>query len=115
MNQRERNLTDVYHICVGLNDAETEVQLHATEKYAGVVDYVCRNNGICYTMHTARGGYRMDNGDYVSENSLDIVLMGARQETVDELAEELCALFGQESVLVLHEKCEMYFLSQNLL
>lgn len=56
----------------------------------------------------------MESGDFVNENSLDIVLMGAREETVDELASELCALFGQESVLVLHEAAGMYFLTENL-
>lgn len=88
--------------------------MHETKKYAEVVDYVCRNNGICYTLHTARGGYQMENGDFVNENSLDVILMGAKEETVDELASELCALFGQECVLVLHDTAEMYFLSENL-
>lgn len=112
--QKKITRTDVYHIYVGLNDAETEIQMHETKKYAEVVDYVCRNNGICYTLHTARGGYQMENGDFVNENSLDVILMGAKEETVDELASELCALFGQESVLVLHDTAEMYFLSENL-
>lgn len=111
---KKNSWTDLYHIFVGLNDAETEAQLHETEKYIAVVDYVCRNNGICYTMHTSRGGYQMENGDFVNENSLDIILMGAQRKIVDELASELCALFGQETVLVLHQKAEMYYLSSRI-
>lgn len=115
MEKRERNITDVYHIWIGLKDADANAQLHSTDKYVGIVDYLCRSNDICFSMHIARGGCRKENGRFVIENSLNIILMGAQQSVVDKLAEELCALFGQECVLVLHEKGEMYFLSKKLM
>lgn len=114
METSEKKTVDRYHIYVGLSHEKTLEQKFDTERYVKVVDYICRNNGICYTLGTCRGGYGFDDGRYVNENSLDIMLIDADEKIVEELASELCAMLSQNCVMITRDTTEMYYLSDRI-
>ena len=115
MNVSKEEFVERYKICVGLNDCETDCQKFDTEKYMTVIEYVCKNNNIAYSIETMRGGYAYENGGFARENSLGITLIGATKEVVNDLAAELCAMFNQESVLIFHDRVSAYFLTEKLI
>ena len=110
----EERQIDRYKILVGLNGKDDDLQKHDTEKYISIIEYVCKNNDIAFSVEIQRGGYRYDNGNFTRENSLAVTLLYAQKEQADLLASELCAMFNQESVLILHDRVGAYFLREEL-
>lgn len=47
-----------------------------------------------------QGGYIHENGEYTQENTIVLTFIGVPRRTIDEIAEDLCVFFRQESVLV---------------
>ena len=114
MQIRAENQVDRYQILVGLNDKDSNLQQHDTEKYISVIEYYCKNNGMAFSIHTQRGGYVYESGAFAKENSLVITLIGASASQANELAAEVCALFNQESVLILHDSIGAYYISEQI-
>ena len=50
----------------------------------------------------------------VQEKSLQTVLLGASEEAVDEISKDICAFFNQESVLIVHDEVDSYFVRNAL-
>lgn len=115
MEKSEKKTIYRYHIYVGLSHKDTKEQRFEIDRYISLVDYISKNNGISYTLSTCRGGYSFESGAYVNENSLDIMLLGAETGIVEELASELCAMLGQECVMITRDTTEMYYLSESLM
>ncbi len=101
-------------IYIGLNDADTGVQKFDTEKYLSILKNVCRNYQVAFSLHQINGGYFHEDGRYTEENSLALLLMGVPQETVMEIAKDLCAFFHQESVMVTSSPCAVVFVQERL-
>ncbi|MCQ2512621.1 MAG: hypothetical protein MJ092_04460 [Lachnospiraceae bacterium] len=106
--------TDRYTIYVGLNDGDTKEQKFATEKLERILYNVCKNYHVSFSVSRLSGGYFHDNGQFVRENSLQITLIGGSQETTDEIAEDVCAFFNQETVLVIHDEVDSYLIRNTL-
>ena len=83
-------------IYIGLNDAETGVQKFSIEKYVSVLKNVCRSYQVAFSVYNISGGYFHEDGRYTEENTLTLMLLGVPQETVIEIAKDLCAFFHQE-------------------
>ena len=101
-------------IYIGLNDAETGVQRFETEKYVSILKKVCRSYQVAFSMHRLGGGYFHEDGRYTEENTLALMLMDVPQETVTEIAKDLCAFFRQESVMVTSSPCSVVFVKESL-
>lgn len=101
-------------IYVGLNDAETGVQKFDTEKYVSILKNVCRSYQVAFSMHRLGGGYFHEDGRYTEENTLALMLMDVPQQTVTEIAKDLCAFFRQESVMVTSSPCSVVFVKESL-
>ena len=114
MEISEKKTVDRYHVYVGLSHGTTFEQKFDTEKYISLVDYICKNNNIAYTLGTTRGGYQFISGKYVNENSLDVMMIDAPLDVVELLSSELCAMLGQECVMVTHDTVEMFYLSDSI-
>lgn len=110
----EEIMLDRYKICVGLNDSTTDIQNFDTSKYIKVIEYVCKNNNMAFSLEQMRGGYCYENGSFTTENSLGITLINVTKEQANELASELCAMFNQESVLIFHDKVGAYYLADKI-
>ena len=100
-------------IYVGLNDADTKVQKHDTQKYIRILKNVCRSYHVAFSMDIEEGGYFHDDGEYTEETSLVLVLVNPDRNTVKEIAKDLCTFFHQESVLVTEGHIEGYFIRQS--
>ena len=53
------NETKIY---VGLNDSETLIQKHDTEKYIGVLKIVCQSYHVAFSFCVQQGGYFHEDG-----------------------------------------------------
>ena len=100
-------------IYVGLNDAESHVQEHNTEKYLSVLKTVCHAYRVAFSVHVIDGGYFHEDGSYVEEKTLALTLMDIPKDTVAEIAKDLCSFFHQESVMVTDSAAEVYFIKEN--
>lgn len=101
-------------IYIGLNDADTGVQKFGTEKYVSILKNVCRSYRVAFSMHRLGGGYFHEDGRYTEENTLALMLLNVPQETVTEIAKDLCAFFHQESVMVTSAPCSVVFVKETL-
>ena len=101
-------------IYVGLNDPDSNDQRFNTEKYVGVLENVCANYGVAFSVAMSRGGYFYDSGDYTLENSLVLTLIDTEKSKVDNIARDLCAFFRQESVLITENEINAYYINEAL-
>ena len=101
-------------IYVGLNDSETKKQLFETEKYIAVLKDVCFAYHTPFSFNVIEGGYIHENGEYTKETTLELTLIGAKKETINEIAKDLCAFFNQESVLITENLIRSYFVRESL-
>ena len=87
-------------IYVGLRDKDSHEQHFDIQKYKSVLKSVCKNYRAPFSLQVIEGGYYHQDGTYVEENTLLITLMGLPSERVYTIAQELCNLFNQETVMV---------------
>ena len=101
-------------IYIGLNDSETKVQKFSTEKYVSVLKRVCQNYHRAFSVHELQGGYFHEDGTYTEETTLSLMLIDIPEDTVIEIAKDLCAFFHQESVMVTTSPCSVIYVKENL-
>ncbi|MCR5229104.1 MAG: DUF3574 domain-containing protein [Solobacterium sp.] len=101
-------------IYIGLNDADTGIQKFDTEKYMSVLKNVCRSYRVAFSVHQINGGYFHEDGRYTEENTLVLLLIAVPEETVTEIARDLCAFFHQESVMVTFSPGSVVFVKESL-
>ena len=101
-------------IYIGLNDSGTYTQKFETEKYVSILKRVCQGYRVAFSMSLINGGYFHDDGTYVEENTLMLTLLDVDEETIEEIAKDLCAFFNQESVMVSSSEAEVRFVKENL-
>ena len=99
---------------VGLNDSETLKQEHDTADYVSVLKTVCFNYHVPFSIRLEQGGYMDEQGRYTQELTLVISFIDVPQDTIREIAGDLCAFFNQESVLVTEDNVEAYFVKKKL-
>ena len=101
-------------IYVGLNDSETMKQEFATARYVSVLKNVCKSYQVPFSFFLAQGGYMHEDGRYTEELTLVISLIDVENQTVNEIAEDLCVFFHQESVLITEDQVRAYFINPSL-
>ncbi len=99
-------------IYIGLNDAVTKKQLFETEKYMSILKHVCKYYRVPFSVDTEEGGYYHEDGTYTEENSFVLQMIGVERDTVKQIAQDLCAFFNQESVLITENQIGGYFISR---
>ena len=100
-------------IYVGLNDAETRKQEHDTARYVSVLKNVCRSYKVPFSFSLAQGGYMHEDGGYTEEQTLVISLIDIDREVINEIAQDLCAFFHQESVLITEDQVRSFYINQS--
>ncbi len=101
-------------IYIGLNDAITHEQMFDTDKYVKILRGVCRSYGVPFSFTVSEGGYIHENGSYTQETTLILSLIDVDNNTVNEMAKDLCTFFHQESVLVTENVIRAYFVKDQL-
>ncbi|MBQ1341831.1 MAG: DUF3574 domain-containing protein [Erysipelotrichaceae bacterium] len=105
------NETKIY---VGLNDSESMKQEHETEKYVKILKNVCYNYHVAFSFSVVQGGYFHEDGEYTQETTLVLTLIDTDNETVNEIAKDLCVFFHQESVMITESNVRAYFINERL-
>ncbi len=109
-----KNQTIKTTIFIGLNDSETGVQKFDTAKYVSILKNVCHSYHLAFSVQKIEGGYFHENGVYVEETTLALLLMDTPEDVVIEIAKDLCAFFHQESVMVTSSPCSTVFVKDDL-
>ena len=97
-----------FTLYVGLNDKDSKKQEISTADALTFCHYMLLNHVDGATISDAKGIYRHDNGDIVTENTIRIELLFVDDEKVKRIVEKLKAHFNQESVAVQIENVESY-------
>ncbi len=100
-----------YTIMIGMNDSKTHEQEIETERIIRLANNCCKNYGLNFSSIIQSGGCIQEDGRYVIENSLGLVFIDADENTVNELAKDVCCFLNQESVLVTVDEVIRYFVS----
>ena len=101
-------------IYIGLNDRETGVQKFSTEKYLSILKTTCRSYRVAFSVQLINGGYFHEDGRYVEESTLMLRLVNMPDDTVTEIAKDLCVFFNQESVMVTMNTTSVVFVKESL-
>ena len=101
-------------IYIGLNDGETKKQEYETGHYLDILKEVCRENRVAFSVDIEEGGYYHEDGTYTEETSLVLLLIDADPDKVQTIANEMCARFHQESVLVTEDRIDGRFVEGKL-
>ncbi len=101
-------------IYIGLNDLTTNTQLFENEKYIKILRDVCYSYKVPFSFNVQEGGYIYENGDYARETSLVLTLIDVEKSIVNDIANDLCAFFHQESVLITENQVLAYFAHDSL-
>ncbi|MBR2577734.1 MAG: DUF3574 domain-containing protein [Erysipelotrichaceae bacterium] len=102
------------NIYIGLNDGDTKKQKYDIERYRNVLKDVCKAYHCAFSLYLADGGYFHDDGTFVEEKTLVVMLLGTPEETVKEIAKDLCAFFNQESVMITYDTAEVHFIRESI-
>ncbi len=101
-------------IYVGLNDSISHEQRFETEKYISILKNICKSYRVAFSMNTIDGGYFHDDGTYVEEKTLVLMLIDVEDAFVEEIAKDLCAFFNQESVMVCLSNALVHFVRESI-
>lgn len=89
-----------YQIYIGCHDRCTRDELVKERELREMVVSFFRRKRIDFSMLSAKGGYRHSDGDFVTEDTLCIDIIGASEMDIVSLAKSLSMFMNQENVLV---------------
>ena len=101
-------------IYIGMNDSILHEQKFETEKYISVLKNICKSYKVAFSMNVIDGGYFHDDGTYVEEKTLVLTLLDVDEQTVEEIAKDLCAFFHQESVMISFSNVMIQFVRESI-
>lgn len=90
------------------------LQSHNTEKFENVLYTICKNYNLSFSIQHMLGGFFHEDGRFVKENSIQITFIGGDKNTIDEVSKDICAFFHQESVMVVHDFVDCYYVKNSL-
>ena len=106
--------TNRYKIFVGLSDQDKRVQEYATERFNKIIQNICKGYRVAFSTSPLTGGYFYEDGEFTTENSICVTLIGIDDAVADEIAKDAGAFFNQESVMVLKDEVECRFISDKI-
>ena len=96
-------------IYVGLCDKDSHEQELDTKHCKEILKNICKKYNAPFSLQVIEGGYFYDDGTWVDENTLLITMIGNPKETVYNIANDLCSIFNQESILVTCTETEQIY------
>lgn len=108
-------MSQQFTIYVGLNDSKTRSQKFETDKYLSILKNICRSYQAPFSFQLLNGGYFHEDGQYVEENTLMLMLIDVSEQIVAAIAEDLCVFFNQESVMVVDSPVSVIHVKEKLL
>ena len=89
-----------YQIFVGCNDSQLKEEIVSEQELIEMVTGFFERKKINFSMFSNKGGYTYDTGDFVSENSICVNIIGEPDLDIVGLAKSLSMYMNQEYVLV---------------
>ena len=100
-------MLEKYTLYIGLNDKDTKIQkVNTLEAYKIIENVLLGYNVEGATIFEAKGIYKHESGEYVTENTLRIELLFVDKATVKKVVEDIKRILNQESIAVQFEKVE---------
>ena len=104
----QRFIQERFDILIGLNDKDLMKQLMSTGAFVEIISNICEQNKIGFSVKKMQGGYIMQNGKYIKEESLHLIINGITQEQALHIADRIKQSFNQECVIVTKELVETF-------
>ena len=89
-----------YQIFVGCNDSQLKEEIVSEQELIEMVTGFFERKKINFSMFRNKGGYTYDTGDFVSENSICVNIIGEPDLDIIGLAKSLSMYMNQEYALV---------------
>ena len=96
-------------LSIGLNDKDNLKQLIATQDAIFIIKQLMESLKKGFSLKEMQGGYEMENGEYVFENSLELSIFGIHKESLFSICDYLKRQFNQESILIVEIKEQAIF------
>ena len=96
---KNKTMTNTKHILtIGLNDQHTKTQKYDTITAYKMIENILTEYTTGYTMYETNGGYKHDDGTFVSEKSIRVELMFISQKIVLNIANKIKETLNQETI-----------------
>ena len=90
---------NIRHILtIGLNDKDTKIQKYDTITAYKMIESILTDYATGYTMYETNGGYKHDDGTFISEKSIRVELMFISETLVFIIANKIKETLNQESI-----------------
>lgn len=99
-----------FTLTIGLNDKDTKIQKYDIITSYKLVEDILKQYTDGYTIYEAKGGYKHDDGYFVQENSLVVMLLFVNEMLVRVVCNKIKEVLNQESIAVCKEtiKSDLY-------
>ena len=96
---KNKTMTNTKHILtIGLNDQHTKTQKYDTITAYKMIENILNEYTTGYTMYETNGGYKHDDGTFISEKSIRVELMFISQALVFIIANKIKETLNQETI-----------------
>ena len=99
-----------YQIYIGCNDSQLRDELVSENELKEMVVSFFKKYEVDFSMYSAKGGYLHEDGSFVSENSLCVNIVGARDLDIIRLAKSLSMFMNQECSLIVKDEIKTEFM-----
>ena len=89
-----------YQIFVGCNDSQLKEEIVSEQELIEMVTGFFERKKINFSIFSNKGGHTYDTGDFVSENSICVDIIGDPDLDIVRLAKSLSMYMNQECALV---------------
>lgn len=98
-----------YQIFIGCSDSQSRDEIISEENLRKITANFFEREKIDFTMLSAKGGYRHNDGTFITENTLCINIIGATDLDIIKLTKSLSMFMNQERSLIVKNKAETKF------
>ena len=98
-----------YQIYIGLNDSQVYEEVVNENELVEMVSNYFERKEIDFSIYKAKGGYRYDSDNFVTESTLCINIIGKTKIDIKKLTKSLSMFMNQESILVVRNKLKQKF------
>ena len=96
---KNKTMTNTKHILtIGLNDQHTKTQKYDTITAYKMIENILTQYTTGYTIYETYGGYKHDDGTFISEKSIRVELMFISQALVFIIANKIKETLNQETI-----------------
>ena len=89
-----------YKLYIGLNDKNTLEQIIDTQKAIEIICNIIKEYKKGFSLVQQKGGYMMESGQYVFENSLALSIFEINEKQLFNFCDIFKKVFNQESILI---------------